>query len=112
MGGADVLSDIVENARGVFVRRPQFTRRVKRGERRLRLDRELVERNMLASFRQCRAQLARPLFRCLTGTCIDEVERITTENRARHAKRIKRFARRMGAAKRGEVAILERLDAE
>ena len=52
MGGADVLSDIVENARGVFVRRPQFTRRVKRGERRLRLDRELVERNMLAGFRQ------------------------------------------------------------
>ena len=48
--GADVLRRIVECARGIIVGSFQFAGRMQRGERRLRLDGQLVERQMLARF--------------------------------------------------------------
>ena len=44
MPGTDVLREIIQRARGRLVRRLQFARGMQAEERRLRLDRQLIER--------------------------------------------------------------------
>src|SRR5262249_43489522 len=112
MRGADLLRRVVEDACGVLVRRLELAGGVERRERRLRLDRELIERHVLAGFSQRAAQFARPLVRCLPRPRVNQIERIAVENRARDAHRIERFARGMSAAERRQRRIVERLDAE
>ena len=49
---ADLLRGIVERARDVVVGRLELARRMQGGERRVRLDGELIERKMLAGLGQ------------------------------------------------------------
>src|SRR4029077_6295111 len=112
MRGADLLRDVVEAARRIVVGWMQLAGGVKRRERRLRLDCELEERNMLPCFQQCSAQFARPLLRRLLRPGINQIERIAVEHRARDADRIKSLALRMCAPQRGKRAVVERLHAK
>jgi hypothetical protein len=48
--GADILRDVIELARGVVVGRNKLAGFAQREERRVRLDRQLIERQMLGRF--------------------------------------------------------------
>ena len=109
---ADVLGGVVERARGVLVGQPQFARGVERKKWRLRLDRELIERKVVAGLRQRRLQLARPGFGLLVRPGVDEIERVAIEHAARDGDGVERLTRRMHAAEFGQHAIVERLHAE
>ena len=63
---ADLLRHVVERARGVVVGHRELAGCMQRGERRVRLDGELIERKMLAGFARARA-LARAAHAC--GVC-------------------------------------------
>ena len=98
MRAADLLRDVIERARGRFVRRLQLARGVQAEERRALFDRQLIERQMFGRFRDGELQLIRPHRRRLVGTGVDQVERIALEGFARDRDRIQRFARGSAAA--------------
>ena len=59
-GGADLLRRVVERARRVLVRDDELAGGMQRGERRVLLDGELIERQMLGGFRDRALELGGP----------------------------------------------------
>jgi len=112
VSGADLLRDIIQRARGRLVRRFQFARGMQAEERRLRLDRELIERQMLGGFRDREVQLIRPHLRRLAGAGINQVERITIKGGAGDRDRVERLARGVQTSQRFQRGVVQRLHAE
>ena len=112
VGGANLQGRVVKRAAEIVVGNDELARGMERGKRRVLLDGQLIEREMVAGFGQGAGELGRPILRVLARPGIDQVERVAIENAARDADRIERFARGVHAAKLGEHAIVERLDAE
>ena len=52
------------------------------------------------------------MVRRLLRACVNQIEGIAVEHRARDGDRVEGFARRMGAAERRQCRIVERLHAE
>ena len=88
---ADLLRRVVERAAEILVRHDELAGRVQRGERRVLLDGELIEREMLARLRERALELGGPRLRRLSRTRIDQVERIALEDRARDRDRGERL---------------------
>ncbi len=112
MRGAHFLRGVVERARGIIVRSNQLARGMKRGERRLCFDGQLIERKMFGGFGKRPRQFLGPLLRCLLRPRVNEIERIAFEHAARDRHRIQRLARRMQAPERAKRMIVKRLHAE
>src|SRR5208282_6914744 len=60
---ANLLRGVIKGARGVLVGNFELARRVQRSERGLRLDGQLIERQMLARLGERMLKLARPVLR-------------------------------------------------
>src|SRR5208282_6277892 len=58
---ADLLRRVVKGARGVLVGNFELARRMQRSERRLRLDGQLIEREMLSGLAKRMGEFARPV---------------------------------------------------
>ena len=76
---ADLLRQVVERAAGVVVGNDELAGLVQRVERRVRLDGELIERQMLGGFADGALELGRPLLRRLPRPRVDQIERIALE---------------------------------
>ena len=96
----------------IFVGDDELAGGMQRRERRVLLDGELVERQMLGGFRDGALELDGPGLRRLPRPRIDEVEGIALEHRARDRDRVERLARRVQASELLERRIVERLHAE
>src|SRR5712671_4916863 len=83
MPRTNVLRDVIKRARGLLVRGLQFARGMQAEERRLRLDRQLIERQMLGRLRDRETEFGRPHPWCLIGAGVDQVERIAIERASR-----------------------------
>ena len=108
----DLLRHVVERARAIVVRDDELAGRVQRGERRVLLDGELIEREMLGGFGDRALELGAPRLRRLARPRVDEIERIALERRARDLHRIERFLRGVQPAEFLQRRIVERLHAE
>src|SRR5580704_3680469 len=84
---ANLQGGVVELAAEIFVGNDELSRGVERGERRVLLDGQLIEREMVAGFGQGASELGRPIFRVLARSGINQVERVAIENAARDADR-------------------------
>src|ERR1700688_314923 len=109
---ADLLREIVEIASKIVVRNDQLAGFVQRCERRVRLDGQLIKREMFGRLRNGALELGRPGIERLARPCIDKIERITIEDRARYVDRIERLLHRVQPAKFFERGVIERLYAE
>ena len=89
---------LVQRRAGVLVRQHDVAAAVHRLELRARLDRELVERQMIRRQRECLAQLRPPGLERLAGPRIDQIERDAREYRPRRLQRGDRLRRRMLSA--------------
>ena len=98
-GGAHLLRRVVERARGVFVGHGELAGRVQRVKRRVGLDGELIERQMLGGFGDRALELGGPGLRRLSRPRIDQVERIALEGAARDRDRVERFLARCACAR-------------
>ena len=96
----------------VAVRHGELAGGVKRGERRVGLDGELVEREMLGRLGDGARELGAPGRRGLARPRIDEVERIALERAARDRDGGERLVGRVHAPERLERGVVERLHAE
>src|SRR5258705_348013 len=67
MPGTDVLRNVIKRTRGRLVRRLKFARGMQAEERRLRLDCQLIERQMLGRLRDREIQFVRPHIGRLIG---------------------------------------------
>src|SRR3981189_1850143 len=85
---------------------------MQRREGRLRLDGELVEREMLGRLRDGAGELGAPGRDRLAWTRIDQIEGIALENPARDRDRVERLAHRVEPAELLEYRVVERLHAE
>src|SRR5262245_15437487 len=103
--GADLLRGVIERTRHVLVWRDQLAGRMQRRERRVWLDGELIEREMLGGLRDGTRELAFPSPRHLARPRIDEVEGIALERLARDRDCIERLLRGVQAAERLELGI-------
>ena len=110
--GANLQGGVVQLAAEIVVGNDELARGMERGKRRVLLDGQLIEREVVAGFGQRAGEFARPILRVLARPGIDQIERVAIENAARDADRIERFARGVHAAKLGQHAIVERLDAK
>ena len=72
----------------VVVRHGERSRLVQRGECRVGLDGQLIERKVIRRMRQCRAQFVAPAGPGLTGTAVDQIERHPREHFARKGHRL------------------------
>src|SRR5271168_465750 len=91
-GGADVAGEVEERARVVVVGHCELARGMKRRERRVGLDGELVEREVLGRLGNGAFEFGAPHLRRLARPRIDEIERITLERGARDGDGIERLA--------------------
>ena len=112
VGGADLQGGVVELARGVIVGDLELAGGAERGKRRVWLDGQLIERQVLAGLGQSELEFARPLGRLLPRPGVDQVERVARKHRARDGDGIERLARRMHAAELRQRPIVQRLNAE
>ena len=87
------MREIVEIARKVFVRHWQLAGLVQAEERRVRLDRQLVERKMFGGLRDRPLQFGRPGIRRLLRPRVNQVKRVALKNRAGDRHRIERLLR-------------------
>ncbi len=110
--GRQLLRRIVERQRCLLVGNDELAGGVQRCERRLRLDGELIERQMLAGDGECIAQLVLPRGERLPGPRVDEIEREAIERRARDLDRRLGLGDRMNAAERFQDVVAQRLHAE
>src|SRR5208282_2224944 len=94
---ADLLRRVVKGPRGILVGNFELARGMQRRERRVRLDGELIERQMLPGFAKRMRKLARPVPRRLLRPRIDQIERVAVENATRDGDGVERLARRMPA---------------
>ena len=101
-----------EIARGVVVRNDKLAERMQRVERRLGLDGELIERQMLGRLRDGALEFVGPRRRCLTRPRVNQVERIALEGCAGDLDRIERLLRGVQPAKLLQRVVVERLHAE
>src|SRR5687767_1790980 len=81
-------------------------------KRRVGLDRELVERQMLAGFGDRALEFGGPRLRRLSLSRIDQVERIALESAARDGDGGERLFGGVRAAERLQCIVVEGLDAE
>src|SRR4029453_11972102 len=96
---AHALGRVIEGACGVVAGRDELAGRVQRCKRRALLDRELVERKMLASLGGRASELGGPGLRRLAGARVNQIEGIALEDRARDRHRLERLLRRMAPPK-------------
>jgi hypothetical protein len=73
-GGADVLCDIVEITPGIVVGNDELAGLAQREERRVRLDRQLIERQMFGGLIDRELQFVCPFGRRLPRPRVDQVE--------------------------------------
>ena len=85
---------------------------MQRGKRRALLDGELVERQMLACEVERLAEFGAPRVDALAGSGINQIEGEALERATRDVDRRAGFLRRMQAAERAQLRIVERLHAE
>ena len=103
---------IVKFARRIAVGDHKLAGGLQRVKRRLRLDGQLIKREMLGGLRNRAAELSAPAIGCLAGTRVNQIEGIALEHRARDGDGRERFIGAVHAAEFLEHAIIERLHAE
>ena len=107
-----LLGRLVKGCRGVIRGHGEIAARVRLGERSLRLDGELVEREMCAGIVKRARKLVTPGAERLPGPRIDEIEARAREMPGGEGDRGKRFGSCMAAAEEGKRSVVERLHAE
>ena len=91
--GADQLREIVKIAPQIVVGNRELARLVQPEERRAGLDGQLIERQMLGRFRDRALEFGGPGLQRLARARINQIERITLEDRARDRDRVERLLR-------------------
>ena len=107
-----LLRDLVERERFLALWDHKLAGGVQRGERRLRLDGELVEREVAARERQRFTKLAPPVVDRLARSRVDEVEGDAVEVCACHLECGECFSGGMDASERLQNVVAQRLHAE
>ena len=103
---------LVERGGCVLVRQRDFATAMQGLELRPRLDRELVQRQMVGGQRQCLAQFHPPRFERLARACADHVERDAREDRPRRLQCGDRLRRRMLPPEQAQRRRIEALHAD
>jgi hypothetical protein len=106
------LREIVQIAREILIGDGQFSGFVQTEERRVRLDCQLVERQVLGGFCDRSLEFGSPGIEALLRTCVDEIEGIAVENRPGYSDSIECLLRAMQPAKLLECRVVEGLYAE
>src|SRR5262245_48349791 len=105
-GSGQLLRGIVESERRVIAGYDELARGMQRCKRRLRLDGELVKRQVSAGERKRVAQLGAPVVEQLPGPRIDEIEREAVEGGARNLYGHFRLGDRVDAPERFQDAVV------
>src|SRR3569833_771576 len=106
------MRDIEERERGIGIGWHELAGRMQCGVRSLRLDGQLIERQVSTSERQRFAELGAPCALCLLRPRVDEIERDALERRARDRNRGLRVGDRVDASERAQHIVVEGLYAE
>ena len=109
---ADTLGEVIEVARHVVVRHDKLARLVQAKKWRVRLDGQLVKREMFGRLGNRALEFMRPVLGGLARSSLDKVERVTVENGTGDRNGIERFLRRVEPAKFLQGCIVERLHPE
>ena len=112
VAGGDVLRERIEIRRELRLRNGELAGGVEAGERRLLLDGELVEREVVGRHADRLFELGAPGGQRLPGPRIDQVEGKPREDGARKLHGAARILHVMDAAERLQRGVVERLHAE